>query len=160
VGSLRSLKREASKKTRIETVHLFLQDMLHREIKIPLQHPDYHYISIERELSDPISLPEKPTYYPNETFFWQVREIEFKLETYIGFTTPYINLLLKIKVPTRSELSWDGFYGFFSKKITLSGGEDLKVYYKFRRNLRLEIKENGLLGLPDFPEGWEGHEVT
>jgi hypothetical protein len=158
LGSLRSLHRDASLQGRIETVYTHLRDMLGRDVRIPLQHPDFYYVSIEVDLSDEIDLPGG-NYYPNETFLWQIREIEFRLETFVGLTLPYINLLLKIKVPTRSNLSWDGFFGFFSKKVVLPGDGDIKRYYKFRNRLKTEIIREGLLGLPNFPEGWQGHEV-
>jgi hypothetical protein len=124
-----------------------------------LGHPDYHFISIEQELSDSLPMPGKTMYRPNETYFWTIREIEFKLDTYIGFTVPYINLLLKVKVPTRSELSWDGFFGFFKKKVVLPGNGNVNKYYKFREELKQSIREQGLLGVCEFPDGWVGHEV-
>ena len=159
MGSLRSLKREASTKTKRDTTYQFFQEIVGKAIKIPLSHPDYHFISIERDLSDPISMQDDSLYYPNETLFWQVREIEFRLSTYIGFTLSYISLRLKIKVPTRSEVCWDGFQGYFSKEIVLAGDQHIKKYYRFRDDLKTSIIENGLLGLYDFPDGWKGFEV-
>jgi hypothetical protein len=158
VGSLRSLRREA-RRTKVETAREFFREIVGTNIDIPLCHPDYHFITVEKELSDPLPMPGCTLYQPNHTYYWQIGDISFQLGTYIGFTVPHINLQLKIKIPTRSELSWDGFLGFLSKKVILPGNGNIKKYYRFRDDLRVSIRENGLLGLCEFPEGWIGYEI-